>query len=125
MNLKNKMVSTATGIGLLAMSACASVQDRSDNESIGHTIEGGCVPGAIVRISYDDEMSWRTIVVKSNYDEHYVSAKDYPANKNGKFDEVTTSDFEMNHPLEKYNNSPTLEDIYNKIKSGDESVKCS
>lgn len=77
-----------------------------------------CIEGMSVKISYNNDESWRIIRIESP-DGRYVEAEDHVTDKDGRFNSYTHSSLELNHPLKKYASFEVLEEIYQKVKSGE------
>jgi len=108
--LKNLIAAAA----LVGTTACALPLRKVDL----HPMMKGCIEGMSVKISYNNDESWRIIRIESP-NGCYVEAKDYVTDKDGRFNSYTHSSLELNHPLRKYASLEVLEEIYQKIKSGD------
>jgi len=105
-----KLVACAVLIGT---TACALPLRKVDL----HPVMKGRIEGMSVKISYNNDDSWRIIRIESP-EGSYVEAEDYVTDKDGRFNSYTHSSLELNHPLRKYTSFEVLEEIYQKIKSG-------
>jgi hypothetical protein len=106
-----KLVACAVLIGA---TACALPLRKVDL----HPMMKGCIERMSVKISYNNDESWRIIRMESP-DGCYVEAEDYVTDKDGHFNSYTHSPLELNHPLRKYASFEILEEIYQKVKSGE------
>ena len=110
--LRNLVVCAA----LVGATACAL--PRTLRKVDLHPMMKGCIEGMFVKISYNNDESWRIIRIESP-DGRYVEAEDYATDKDGRFNSYTHNSLELNHPLRKYASFEVLEEIYQKVKSGE------
>jgi hypothetical protein len=112
--MKEKLRNLVAIVALMGTTACALPLRKVDL----HPMMKRCIEGMSVKISYNNDESWRIIRVESP-DGRYVEAEDYATDKDGRFDSYTHGFLELNHPLKKCASLEVLEEIYQKVKSGE------
>ena len=117
--MKKTLRNLIAAVALVSTTACAlPPQLRTSRKVDLHPMMKGCIEGMSAKISYNNDESWRIIRIESP-DGRYVEAEDYVTDKDGRFNSYTHSSLELNHPLRKYASLEVLEEIYQKIKSGE------
>ena len=112
--MKEKLRNLVAIVALVGTTACALPLRKVDL----HPMMKECIEGMSVKISYNNDESWRIIRIESP-DGRYVEAEDHVTDKDGRFNSYTHSSLELNHPLKKYASFEVLEEIYQKVKSGE------
>ena len=117
--MKKTLRNLVACVALVGATACAlPLQVRTLRKVDLHPMMKGCIEAISVKISYNNDESWRIIRIESP-DGGYVEAEDYVTDKDGHFNSYTHSPLELNHPLRKYASFEILEEIYQKVKSGE------
>ena len=117
--MKKTLRNLIAAVALVGTTACAlPPQLRTLRKVDLHLMMKRCIEGMSVKISYNNDESWRIIRIESP-DGRYVEAEDYVTDKDGRFNSHTHSSLELNHPLRKYASFGVLEEIYQKVKSGE------
>jgi len=118
--MANTLRNLVSGIVLTGVTACTPLSgilpERMGQFSL-HPVTERCIEGLPVRISHNSDESWRLIRIESP-DAGYVEAEDYVTDNDGRFDILTFSGVEFNHPLRKYHNLSVMEEIYRRVKEG-------